>query len=114
MIRDRLTALLAQQAPSTDCYEAGNGMFQCALGDIVAPFGDAVFGLIAGGAILLGLYYAGDGSLATPTVVLILLGGILIPMLAAGYGGLAMTLTVIGIAAGFWGLFRRYILTPGT
>jgi hypothetical protein len=95
------------------CITNSQQWLQCALGDLTAQVGgEAAFGLLLGGTTLLALYLV-DQSLATPSVILILAGGFLIPVLPADYAAMAGTLVVIGVAAGVFAIAKRYVANPG-
>jgi len=57
------------------------GMLQeCVFPQMVGAFGGpGLFGLVLGGTIISGLWLAGDGDLATPATVTVLVGGVLFP-----------------------------------
>lgn len=95
------------------CITNSQSWLQCALGDLTAQAGgEAAFALLAGGTTILVLYLL-DRSMATASVVLILAGGFLIPTLPAGYGSMAGTLVMLGVAAGVFSIAKRYVLNPG-
>lgn len=102
--------LLQQYA--MDCY-ANNpmNMLDCAFGDLAAATrGEAVLGLIFGGAIMLGFYNATDAGLATVAVLLILIGSLLIPVLPGFLSGVATTLMFLGLVAGVLAGIEKYVL----
>jgi hypothetical protein len=75
--------------------------------------GDQTFGLLFGGTTLLAFWLAGNGDLAVPTILLVLAGPLLWSLLPGQFVGFARGLLVIGIAAGFLEIGRRYVLNPG-
>jgi hypothetical protein len=70
-----------------------------------------VFGLIVGGGVMFSFYVAGR-SIATPTVLLILLSSILIPVLPGAYVGIANGLAVVGVMAAVFALLQKYVMSP--
>jgi len=86
-------------------------LFQWALDNIFAALGgDALGSTLIGGTILLSLYLAGNRSFATPAVVLILFGGVLIPLLPGELAGVAGTVMLLGLAAGILAVAERYFI----
>ena len=65
------------------------------------------------GAAIFAFYLAGEGDLAAPTVLLVLAGGFLWPVLPGAYAGFARSLLILGLASGFIAIGRRYVLDPG-
>jgi hypothetical protein len=95
------------------CITNSQSWLQCALADLTGQVGgEAAFGLLVGGAVILSLYVV-DRSMATASVILILAGGFLIPTLPASYGSMAGTLVLLGVAAGLFAVAKRYVLSPG-
>jgi hypothetical protein len=75
---------------------------------------DALFGLMLGMSILVPMWLADDeGRLAAPAVLLILLGGSLLPMLPGNMRGAAWTLIILGVAAAIAVVANRFVLNPG-
>lgn len=103
--------------PSTwgfECYGGGD-MYACMISDLVAAFsGSVTFGLIFGGFILLSLYVAGNGEIASVSIMTILLGGILVPALPGSYRTVAYSIMFAGMFVGLWAVVRRYVLEVGT
>lgn len=96
------------------CYQSGS-MWVCLVQDLAGAFGGELnFGLVVGGLVLLAYYIAGDGEIATPAVLTILLSGLLIPALPGGVRNVATGLMLIGIVGGAWAVARRYTLQVGT
>lgn len=93
------------------CYFGGDGL-ACLLDQIVSAFGgEALFGLIAGSVIFVGFYIAGEGSLATPTVALVLTGTVTMSMLPASYSRIAYGIVLIGLAAALWQVMQKYVFS---
>lgn len=80
---------------------------------LLQPFtqlmGAPLVGVVLGGALILG-FYIHSGDIALPSVVLLLLGGILLPVLPGAMVGLARAFIVVAMAGGFMALARRYVL----
>ena len=90
-------------------------------GDLTACVLDGVFaagpspsliGLLLAGMLVGSLYIAGDGTIAVPAVVTILLGSVLVPLLPPQYVTLAYTVVVIGITAAGFAAYSRFT-SPG-
>lgn len=96
------------------CYVAdGSNMLACLLADISASVGgEQWLGLLVGGVILVGFYIVSGGRLEVPTVVLILLGGAIVPMLPGHLAQLQTTIIILGLVSGFLAIGRRYLM-PG-
>jgi hypothetical protein len=94
-----------------DCYVSSGDRLACAFSDFaVATGGEAVFGLLLGGALLMAFYIASDGSVAVPAVMLTLTGGFLIPILPGQLVGIAQPIIILGIFAGLFSVLARYTL----
>jgi hypothetical protein len=95
-------------------YTSGGNLLEAVLNDLTAATGgEALFGILVGGAILLAFYIGGDRDLATPTVLTILLGSVLIPMLPGQYQQIGLSVIIVGIAAGIMAIANRYVLRLG-
>lgn len=94
------------------CYVSNNpDWLGCAFDGFTSAFGgQATFGLIVAGAVIFVMYRA-SGEMTLPTVTTILLGGFAIPMLPAQYRAMALSITVVGIAAALWIVVERYVLS---
>jgi hypothetical protein len=94
------------------CYVSDNpDWLGCAFDGFASAFGgQAAFGLIVAGAVVLVMYRA-SGEMTLPTVTTILLGGFAIPTLPAQYRTMALSITVVGIAAALWMVVERYVLS---
>lgn len=105
------------QNGALDCYTgAGSGpdMLGCVAADLFAAVGgQAVFGLLIGGALIAALYFAGGGHPAAPTVGTVLLGSALVPVLPAAYAKLAYSILVLGLAFGVMSFGRTYVFEGG-
>lgn len=108
---ESLHAVLAAQQTALSCYTSNPlGMHWCALDQISAAFGgQGVFGLFVGGLVFTVGYFTTDGDVVTPSVILILLGGILIPSLPSQYQMLAATLMFVGGVGAVMQLLNRYV-----
>ena len=90
-------------------------------GDLTACVLDGLFaagpspsliGLLMAGMLVGSLYIAGDGTVAVPAVVTILLGSILVPLLPPQYVSLAYTVVVIGGTVAAFAAYSRFT-SPG-
>jgi len=72
----------------------------------------ALMGLLLSGILVTSLYIAGDGTVAVPAVVTILLGSVLVPLLPPQYVSLAYTVVVIGITVAAFSAYSRFT-SPG-
>jgi hypothetical protein len=94
-----------------ECYVSQGDRLACAFEDFaVATSGEAMFGLLLGGSLLLSFYVASDGSVAVPAVILTLTGAFLVPILPGQVAGIAGTVIIMGLAAGIFAGLRRYAL----
>jgi len=74
----------------------------------------ALFGLLLGAGIVIPMWLADPESrIAAPTVLLILIGGALLPALPGNMRGAAWTLIILGMTAAIGVLAKRFILNPG-
>ena len=64
--------------------------------------------LVMVGTLVTSLYIAGDGTIAVPAVVMILLGSIMVPLLPPQFRTLAYTVVVIGITAAAFTAYTRF------
>lgn len=102
-------------APDIDCYTTpGNDLLGgCLLPDVVAGLGgQALFGLIVGGAALAALVKANDYHIGTPAVVVLGGGAMLIPLLPAQYAQVARAIAFVGLVAALVAVGKRYFLDP--
>lgn len=93
------------------CYtDNPMGMLECGLADLAgAVGGQAMFALLAGGTIIFGYYKASGGSLATPSVMLLLLGGLMIPSLPAQFATMAQVLMFLGLVGAVLAGLKKYV-----
>lgn len=97
------------------CYLDGVDLMTCALDDLVAATGgEALFSVLVGGLVLLCFYIAGRGSTAVPTVMTLLLGSLMIPLLPGEYADMAYAVVALGIAFGAMAVAKRYMLPGGS
>lgn len=108
---DQITLNTIVLQTATSCYEEGNDIMGCIADDAVAPFGTALFGLLVAGGMILGIWFAGDGDLATPAVLAILLGGIFLPFLSGGYVRIAQMFMFIGLVAALLAVAQKYVMS---
>ena len=96
---------------SLSCFAKGTegDLTQCVLdGMFGAGPSPALVGLLVSGTLIVSLYIAGDGTVAVPSVVTILFGSVLIPLLPPQYVTLAYTVTVIGITVAVFAAYQRF------
>ncbi|CAI49749.1 uncharacterized protein NP_7040A (plasmid) [Natronomonas pharaonis DSM 2160] len=101
---------------SLACFGQGTegDLVECVTTDLsAAAGGTTMMGLLIGGTLLLSLYIAGDGDPAVPTVVTILVGGTLVPMLPPHLTPFAYSIVVLGIAFGGMAAAQRWLLRGG-
>jgi len=68
----------------------------------------SLMGLLMGGTLITSLYVAGDGSVVVPSVVTILFGSLLVPILPAQYISFAYTVVVLGITVAAFSAWTRF------
>jgi hypothetical protein len=102
------------QSYAVDCYTNNPRMMHvCALDDITAAFGSqGLFGLTVAGLVFVGGYFVTDGDIVVPGVMLMLVGGILVPGLPAQYQTLALTLMFAGGVGAVMQLLGKYVFGP--
>ncbi len=96
---------------SVACFAEGTegDLAQCALdGVFSAGPAPSLMGLLMGGTLITSLYIAGDGTVVVPSVVTILLGSALVPILPAQYVTFAYTVTVLGITVAAFAAWTRF------
>lgn len=98
-----------------DCYTAdGANMLNCGLSHILqATRGETVFGLLIGGALMLGFYKASNGSLAAASVLTGLAGPLLIPVLPGQLAAVATTIMFLGLVGGMLSVLNKYVMSTG-
>lgn len=94
-----LGCFVDESTEMTDCLVEG------AFGAGPAP---ELMGLIMAGTLLTSLYIAGDGTVAVPSIVTILLGALMVPVLPAQYVGFAYTVVVLGIVVAIFAVWTRF------
>lgn len=100
---------------SVSCFAQGTegDLTACVLdGLFAAGPSPSLIGLLMAGMLVGSLYIAGDGTVAVPAVVTILLGSILVPLLPPQYVSLAYTVVVIGITVAAFSAYSRFT-SPG-
>jgi hypothetical protein len=106
--------MIPVQTTEVQCYSTGD-MWACMVADLAAATGGELnFGLVVGGMLMLAMYIAGDGEIATPAVLMLLLGGILTPILPGGVRQVATGLMLMAVVGGAFVVARRYVLQVGT
>lgn len=87
-------------------------MLTCSLGDLTAATsGEALFGVLVAGISIYSLWQAGGGDMATPTVVTIIGGALMVPLLPGSYVSIAWAIVITGIAVGVMALAGRFVLS---
>lgn len=104
------------QSAACNASKWANGSWHSCMFDPAtkATGGEPLFGLLIGGVTILGLYVAGDGDVATPSVVTIIFAGLLFNVLPAGLVSVAWAVAFVGFAGGLMAIGQRYFLHPGT
>lgn len=98
---------------SNSCYLSQGNKVDCVLNDLTAAVGgEAAFGVLVAAAIFVSLYIAGNGDLTTPTVALIFIGSVFVPLLPPQFRRIAFALVVVGVAGAGLTLVRKYVLSP--
>lgn len=94
------------------CYTSQGDRLACVFNDLFAATGgEALFGLLLSGVLLLTFYIAPGGSIGLAAVVLVLVGAVLVPILPGSVAGLAGSLVIIGLASGIYVALRTYGFT---
>jgi hypothetical protein len=86
----------------------------CVFDPVPSLIGEPAFGMIVGGAVFVGLYFAGNGRMATPTAITVLLATTLFPLLPGDIRGIAWTVLFIGAVAAGIQVMQKYVLNPST
>jgi len=73
----------------------------------------ALIGLIMAGTLVTSLYVAGDGSIVVPSIVTVLLGSVLVPLLPPQYVSMAYTVVVIGGTLAAFAAYQRFTTRGG-
>jgi hypothetical protein len=98
------------------CFAQGTegNLLGCVLdGLFAAGPSPALMGLLLSGVLVTSLYVAGDGTVAVPAVVTILLGSVLVPLLPPQYVSLAYSVVVIGITVAAFSAYSRFTSAGG-
>lgn len=118
-INDAVHAMLIAQVSGSeymlDCYVTNPlAMHSCAMSDLAGAFGgQGVFGLTVSALVFIGGYFITDGDIVTPAVVLMLIGGMLVPALPGQYQTLAVTLMFAGGVGAVMQLLDKYVFSAG-
>lgn len=93
------------------CYsDPGSDLLKCSLGDLASSVGGgAIFALLGGTMLLATFWLASDGGLATPSVLTVLCGAVLITALPPAYKGMAMIVIFLGIAGAVLSGLSKYV-----
>ena len=98
------------------CFAQGKegDLLSCVLDGLFAAGPSAsLMGLLLAGVLMTSLYIAGDGTVAVPAVVTILLGVVLVPLLPPQYVSLARTVVIIGTAVAIFAAYSRFTSAGG-
>jgi len=101
---------------AVDCFVNGSGseMSRCVVdGAFGAGPSPTLVGLLLAGVLLTSLYIAGDGTVVVPSVVTILVGSTMVPLLPAQYVRLAYTVVVIGVTVAGFASYQRFVVRGG-
>lgn len=113
-----MTPLGARVLQTTVCnaseWANDTAWHSCVFDPTPAQTGEPLFGLFVGSAVVLGLYLAGNGDMAAPTVTTILFAGLFATVLPGGMVGVAWAVAFIGFVAGLLAVGQRYVLNPAT
>lgn len=89
----------------------GNAL-QWLLDLLVRSFGgQALFGLLLSAVIFIVLYVATNGDLATPTVALVLIGTVTVPMVPSNYSRIAYGIVLMGLGGALLSVFKSYVMS---
>lgn len=103
----------APDAGPLGCMVEASDAYSCAVDGVLGALGGAGFAAVLTAAVIfLGFWAAGNRGLAAPSVALILLGAVLVPMMPGQFAGYAVSVIVLGMVAAFLSVARRYFL-PG-
>ena len=93
------------------CFAQGaeGGVFECIIdGTFAAGPAPELMGLLLGGTLVTSMYIAGKGTIAVPSIVTILLGSVMIPLLPEQHITFAYTLVVFGITTALFAVWVRF------
>lgn len=110
---DWLAVWLQYGGADIGCYSANPlGMLdQCVLPQLVSATGSsALFGLLVSAGVFGSLALAGN-DLAPPAVLMVLAGGVAIPLLPSTYSSFAFSVIIVSLAVAMMGIANRYILS---
>lgn len=89
----------------------GSGDWETAVfGPIVDLIGEGAFAVLIGSVLIVSFWLAGDRDLAAPSIVTILLGALMFPLLPGNFQGIAWAVVFIGVTGAFFAVMRRYVL----
>jgi len=95
---------------SIGCFgEGAGGATECVIdGMFAAGPAPELIGLLLGGTLLTSLYVAGDGTVAVPAVVTILVGSVMLPLLPVQYVSMAWAFVFLGTALAVFAAWTRF------
>jgi hypothetical protein len=80
---------------------------------ITSPYnnllGEGLVGTILAGALILSIYVF-SGNIIMPSILVLLLGGVLTTVLPGAIVGIARAMIIVGLATAFLAAARRYVL----
>lgn len=77
----------------------------------IALLGEGVVGTVIAGALITA-FWIHSGDIVLPSILVLLLGGILVAVLPGQIVGIARAMVVIGLTAALLAAGRRYVLGP--
>jgi len=101
--------MMLLQSIGDSCY-FGSDPMTCLVDQCIAGFGgEGGLGLLAGSLLFAVFYILADGEMAVPTVVLLLTGGVIVPMLPGQYARMSAAIVLVGLGAAVWKVLRTYV-----
>jgi len=104
-----LMHILALATASVETWTERDSFLEPIFGPYAGLLGEPLLGSILGGSVILGFYISTD-NIVMPSVVTLLLGGVLLPVLPGSLINVARTIIVLGLTTGFLAVARRYLL----
>lgn len=91
----------------------GSDWHTCLFDSIVPVTGEALFGLLVGGATILTFYVGTGGRFGTAAVLTTVFSGVMVGVLPGSMRGVAYAIMLLGLAAAFLSAAEKYLLNPG-
>lgn len=98
------------------CFAEGTegDLAQCVIeGTFASGPSEVLIGLLIAGVLLVSLYIAGDGTVVVPSVVTILVGSALVPLLPPQYVMTAYAVVFFGVAIAAYAAYQRFATRGG-